>query len=157
MAGRTLRIVPGEIRHGLYIAEHMRERDKAEIWAASHHTPEQGVLGSFKTSTSVWAGIMGDEVFCMFGVGPANILSGRGSPWLLGTDSIEKYALSFLRHCSWAVDAMHSSYPYLQNWVDVRNTTSINWLKWLGFTIHDPKPFGAEGMLYHRFSKELAR
>jgi len=44
-----------------------------------------------------------------------------------------------------------AGYSHLENWVDARNTKAINWLRWLGFTVHDPVPFGVAGLPFHRF------
>ncbi len=74
----------------------------------------------------------------MFGVGDLNILAGVGAPWLLGTDAVEKHGPAFLRRSRNFRDQLLTRYSVLRNFVDDRNTVSIRWLRWLGFTLLDP-------------------
>lgn len=90
---------------------------------------------------------------CMFGVTPIDILGGVGSPWLLGTDEVKKYANTFLRLNKSYVAKMLELFPYLQNYVDTRNEISIRWLKWLGFKFGpEPIPYGIWNLPFFRFS-----
>lgn len=115
------------------LAERMRPADRDEVWAAHGHTPEQALQVSLDASTMAWTGLVDGEPVCMFGVGPISILGGRGAPWLLGTDKIERWPRTFLRRCRRCVKAMLTVYPTLENFVDDRNEVSKRWLRWLGF------------------------
>ena len=88
---------------------------------------------------------------CIFGLSPACIVLGQGSPWLLGTDEVERYAFAFLRRNKAMVRRWLDITPVLENWVDARNHGSIRWLRWLNFTIHAPSPYGRMGLPFHRF------
>lgn len=74
----------------------------------------------------------------MFGIGDLNILAGVGAPWLLGTNELEANARDFLRMSRDFKDQLLRRYSILRNFVDVRNTASIRWLEWLGFSLLDP-------------------
>ena len=87
-----------------------------------------------------------------------DILSGKGSPWLLGTNEIGRYALTFLRANKKYVRRMLEFYPHLENYVDARNTTSIQWLKWLGFEFDLlPVPYGVWKMPFFRFEMKAKK
>ena len=46
---------------------------------------------------------------------------------------------------------MHEVHPVLRNVVDARNTVSIRWLEWLGFTLGTPQPMGVCGLPFIPF------
>ena len=47
---------------------------------------------------------------------------------------------------------MLAVFPRLMNVVDVRNGTSIAWLRRAGFTIHPATPVGVKGEPFHLFT-----
>ena len=63
--------------------------------------------------------------------------NGNGIPWLLSTEYLyswkRKNLRSFLKSTKSWIEHMGEMYPFLHNYVDTRNTESINWLKHLGF------------------------
>ncbi len=152
MSKRTkYEIVPATILHGAHLACNMREADRQEVWAAGHYTPADAVCLSLEASRDATTGLADGRVVCMFGVGPAAIISTTGIPWLLTTDGVERHARAFLKRNKAVVAAMRAKYPLLRNYVDERNTVAIKWLKWLGFEILPAEPFGMEGLPFHPF------
>ena len=148
-------IVPAHTDHIFWIANNMRQADRDEIAAAAGKGPWAALRDSLHLSVAAWTGLVDDEPICMFGVVPLDILGGVGSPWLLGTDEIEKHAISFLRLNKQYVKEMLEYFPYLVNFVDARNKMSIQWLKWLGFKFDSsPIPYGIWNLPFYRFSKE---
>jgi len=88
--------------------------------------------------------------FMMSGVVPAN--EGAGAVWMLSTDAIEDYAVSFLRQCKGVLAEWNRIYPVLFNYVDARNELHVKWLKWMGFTfIKRHEHFGVEGVPFYEF------
>jgi hypothetical protein len=71
-------------------------------------------------------------------------------PWACFTTAIDKYPIPFLRG---AMAWMRGVDGLLMNYVDARNDATIRWLKWLGFTVDDPEPYGINGEPFHRFWK----
>ena len=49
------------------------------------------------------------------------------------------------------VDGWRQEFPYMFNYVDVRHKEAIRWLKWLGFTLNEPTPYGPFGLPFHKF------
>lgn len=101
-------------------------------------------------STAVWVADDGEPV-ALFGVGALSLLQGVGTPWLLGTDRMWRHPRTLVVEGRRYLSTMRSLYPHLVNYVDARNDASIRWLKRLGFTLHDPAPYGAMGLPFHKF------
>ena len=151
-------VVPATLDHAAYIASHMRKADLEEVAAASGRGPFAALRDSLKVASLSWTGMVNDVPACMFGVGVIDILGGIGSPWLLGTDLVERNAVAFLRRSKGCVEQMTGLFPYLYNYVDARNTLSIKWLRWLGFEMaRAPVPYGIWGMPFYCFSLQANR
>ena len=116
----------------------MRQADRDEVFAASGKSPAEALAYSLRKSAMAHTALIDGRPEVMFGVGDLNVLAGVGAPWLLGTDEVEKHAVAFLRgSVEWKLKLL-ARYSVLRNFVDDRNTASIRWLKWLGFTLSDP-------------------
>ena len=146
------RIEPATPEHVAEMSPNIRQADRDEVAASSNRTPEQALYEGLKRSDGyAWAGIADGEVVCIFGIAPMNILSDVGVPWMLGTPMIEKYATVFLKRSKKYVRGMCIMYPKLMNYVDDRNDVAKQWLQWLGFTLHEPEPYGVNGLPFRRF------
>lgn len=146
-----LATVPATVDHVEDLAPRLRRADCAEIWATGRYSPREALHMSLRNSRASVAALADGVPFAIFGVAPRSALSETGIPWLLGSDDIEQHRRAFLRHGRVFVAAMLDMYPHLENYVDARNTTSIEWLKWLGFDILPATPFGVYRMLFHKF------
>ncbi len=153
---RYAQVIPATEAHVAIVAAGMRQADRDEIWASHRWTPQYALDRSLRNSTYAWAAVIEGEVVCMFGVAARSVLTGEGSPWMLGTDGIVRHASKFLRDCRECLDAMHSVYPLLTNYVDDRNVASKRWLGWLGFKLDEPEPYGAEKRPFRRFERGLS-
>ncbi len=147
-------LVDATLEHAERIADLMRPDDVREIWAAKKTTPRQAIITSFILSNYPKTIMIDDEPVAMFGVTGESVLSGTGTPWMLGTGEIEKISIRFLRGSKNGIKEILSGYRILENYVDARNTVSIQWLKWLGFDIMAAEPYGAFGLPFHRFYME---
>ena len=137
------------------LVRNMREHDIQEVNAATHMGLRNAVQTSVIMSTYSKTGLVNDELVCMWGVCPISLLSGSGSPWMLGTDLITEKQRIFLRRSKpWLAD-IRKDYRYLENFVDARNTMSIKWLKWLGFEMDEAEPYGIHGEPFHKFTMEI--
>ncbi|MWF13611.1 hypothetical protein [Escherichia coli] len=149
-----VQIVPATAAHIAEMLPHVRQADVAEFLAINGSTPEQVLTVGLKISTFSCAGLINGRVVTIFGVAPGSMIGGTGTPWLVGTDALEKYQRTFLRRCRKVVNAMLIVYPYLENYVDERNHVAKAWLHWLGFRLEDAAPFGVAGLKFHRFHME---
>lgn len=134
-----------------YVAKHMRLADIEEA-AACGDTPEAALLYGFYNSAECYAGLIDREPICIFG-----ITLEEGSmvaiPWLLGTDGIDRNRKAFMRESRLLFTEFSARYRCMRNWVDVRNVKSISWLKWLGFQVGEPEPYGPYEMMFCLFWK----
>ena len=137
------------------LVRNMREHDIQEVNAATHMGLRNAVQTSVIMSTYSKTGLVNDELVCMWGVCPISLLSGSGSPWMLGTDLITEKQRIFLRRSKPWLDDIRKDYRYLENFVDARNTMSIKWLKWLGFEMDEAEPYGIHGEPFHKFTMEI--
>ncbi len=133
------------------LSETMRECDRQEVYAASGHTPLDGLRHSVSVTHGAKAGLVDDELVAIFGTAPVCVLGNVGVPWLLGADCVAKHAVPFLRLSRQYIAYVGRRYSVLTNHVDARNTTSIDWLEWLGFELFEAEPFGPFHLPFHRF------
>jgi hypothetical protein len=133
----------------LLLAKTLREEDKVELTHALGLSPEQSLLYSYTASDNSYTAWLGDEIILMFGVG--GIPGQYGSPWMLASDLLMSVKMTFIKQCRPYVEALADSYGYLENYVWAGNTGHIRWLKWLGFHICEPEPYGINGEPFHRF------
>lgn len=145
-------IVPAHKDHLFWLANHMSEEDRAEC-AAMGLGPFRALELGLQHSVAAWAGIKVPEYrpLCMFGVMPLDgVLSGMGSPWFLSTPELKKYAIRFLKDCDEYVERMLNIFPVLVEMIDARHIRGIKWVRWLGFELTGPEPWGPFGMPHYR-------
>lgn len=145
-------IIPMEGAHALQLAANMRSADVAEVWASTHLSPAEALSRAMRYTKRPMVGVADDTVLCGFGVGSRSPFSVVGVPWMLSAHAIEDHAVAFLRGSIGVVESWRRAFPVLENYVDARNTLAIRWLRWLGFVLDAPKPYGPDGKLFHRFA-----
>lgn len=134
-----------------HIAANMRDEDRREVWASSNSTPYEALFNGWNASHLVTVVTVNNIPCVMLGLVKRDVLSGHGVPWLLGTEGALKHRRQFLKLSPPVIEEMLNVCPVLYNYVHVENTLSIVWLRWLGFTIMNPEPYGANGELFHKF------
>jgi hypothetical protein len=145
-----------EVKEGdiAVLVRNMREADKDEVNAATRMGLRNAVSSSVTMSSYAKTGLVDGALVCMWGVCPISLISKKGTPWMLGTDLIKKKQKIFLKRSKPWLEDIKKDYNYLENYVDARNTLSIKWLKWLGFKVEDPIPYGVNGEPFHKFTME---
>lgn len=135
-----------------HVAENMRDCDKFEVWQSHNHTPYEALRYSVDCSHYAMVATDGKDIpYCMFGVAAITPLSICGSPWMLGTTDIVEHRAEFLKWSRVYIKEMKQMHPRLENYVHAENHLSIDWLKWSGFFIDKPAPYGKENDLFRRF------
>jgi len=132
------------------LAATIRATDRRELQATSGSTPLDAITRCVEASDHVWAGEIGGQVAFIGGVSPAN-LGGKRAPWLIGSHVLDLNPAVFIRYCVEKMPEVRAAYPWLENYVDARADHTIRWLKWLGFTVEDPVPYGILRRPFHRF------
>lgn len=148
-----VRIIPATTEHAQHIADNVRPEDRAEIWAACLQKPLPAMEAGMKFGEA-HTGIIDDVPVCMWGVIEESMIGNVGTPWMVASKDIDSQAKVFLRHCRAPVMEIFGRYDRLENYVDARNGRSIMWLRWLGFKIEEPEPYGILNLPFHKFHKE---
>lgn len=111
-----------------YVCLHMRQADRAEIWASHRRTLKQASIVCGNANPFI---VLVDGVPCIiFGCF-------SGTPWLLATPLIQTIGVRFIRGSKAIVEEWLERYKTLENYVHVNNSISIQWLKWLGFSFKE--------------------
>lgn len=146
-------IVPATLEHALQLAPRLRKGDRQEIAASSGGDPENILVLSLAMSgNTAWTYLRNGKVMAMFGAAPHPGQQGVGIPWLLAAPGAQKNKTYFLKRSRQYIAALFEEFHYLENWVDCRNTVSIQWLSWLGFALAEVNPyFGVQRLPFIRF------
>lgn len=150
----NVEVVPAQYWHADAIAANPREADVAELYAQAHVSPEQAMTLGLRLARNARTGFVDGEAVCMFGVTPYSILRGWGNPWMVGSRALERMSVrkALLRHARAELADMQATYSLLFNFVDDRNERAHHWLRWLGFTLSDPMPYGPDGLPFRFFN-----
>lgn len=136
------------------VAENMRESDVREIWASHHHTPDLALEIGIKNSLICFTIEYKNYPVAMFGLYAESLLGNRGVIWFLGTNKLNRMKSTFVRSSKKFIKYLLSWYPYLYNYVDVRNQDSIKWLLSCGAKLRPPVRFGKDQEWFQYFSFE---
>ncbi|MGU3629837.1 hypothetical protein [Comamonas sp. C24C] len=129
----------------------MREADRAEVEACSGPDVLAAISASIARTGEPFAVESDGQLLAVGGVVPISLLSGQGSPWLLGTTALDLFPGRLTRGAKTYLSRMQTEYPHLLNYVDARNVRSVRWLRRLGFTVHPAEPYGIAGLPFHLF------
>lgn len=111
----------------------LRKMDAIEAEAVTGLPPIQSLFFAIKCSSEVHVIDYNGDIIGVFGVAPG--VGGRGVPWLLATEALDKVQYRFARQSIDVIRYWLDTYPQLVNFVAKENAPSIKWLEWLGFTI----------------------
>lgn len=136
------------------LAGRLRRTDVEEIWASHTLTSWEALHESIVNATMALSITNHGSVVGVFGIRAESILGKKATIWFLASDDLDKIKYRFLRHSKGFVGMFLCFYPYLFNYVDVRNKPSIDWLRFCGATIEEPKPYGDMRLPFHYFHFE---
>lgn len=139
-------------------AKPFRRVDVRECGAHSGRTPQESVRIGFEKSVMCWVITLNESPIGAIGVvRNGALVNGTGIPWLLGTKELglnSAVKRAWIKRSSEFLDLMFTVFSKLENMEDLRNKVSLRWLKWLGFTLDEPKPYGKRKLLFVRFSMD---
>lgn len=143
-----IEVVPAKPYHIGAIAHRMREIDQLECRIMGH-SPKAALRTGLMASVIAWTAKVDGRPEAMFGVTPASMIEGRGTPWMLMTDLAGEKHATIWRFSKIYLAAMHRHFTILENWVHADNDRTIRWLSRLGFAVgqvdvirgHPMRPF----------------
>lgn len=146
---------PAVLADAQFLRGKLRVADYAEVKAVAGENADDSLMRCFDVSRAVWVGCVHEQPILIFGVASYSRMNFVGSPWLLGTDEVEKIGIAVVRRSRHYVRQMLQFYPMLENYTDDRHTAAHKWLRWCGFELEEPAPFGVEGIPFRRFHLEM--
>lgn len=131
--------------HVPLVAARMREADRAEVRASGGYGPEEALRTSLEQSEFARTVFVGKEAMAMFGI----VMVGEWAvPWLLTTDVVCRYPLTFWNASKVIFRELRDAYPAMVQFIDARHVSALSWARRLGFTVREPEPFGIEGRAF---------
>lgn len=133
----------------LHIADNLRSDDLQEL-LLSYSCPAHDVVFESWSQSNIVRGMATDdgEPCGLCGVVGQRI-------WMLGTDRLTETRKGRWQLCvegrKWVDSCLEELQAPLFNQVYSKNTESIRWLKYLGFTIDTPRPYGPSAALFCDF------
>lgn len=155
--GDIVLLAPGEAEVD-ELDRDMRAADRAEIVAASGPDTRRTIERAVRLSPEPIAirETRTGDLLCILGTVPLSAVTGRGCPWMLGTDGLDRHPRTLMRVARRYFDEVARVYSVLENYVDARHTASITLLEWLGCSFDPPAPFGQAGLPFMRFERRSA-
>lgn len=144
-------ITESDLSHAQFLADHIREEDRLELDYAFGEEPYEAIANGINNSDECYTVMVDDNPALIFGIRSNSIVSYNGVIWMLSTDLIHDVGFRFVRNSKRVVKILMQNKKRACNYVWSGNTISITWLKWLGFNIHPPAPYGKQGKLFHYF------
>jgi hypothetical protein len=151
MGTRRFDVVEAKLKHVASLQGRLRRSDLQEIEASSGRDPDAALLRSWKLSEMRHAFLLNGEVIAVFGCSRLSMLSDTGSPWLLGSEELNRVGIEVGKRSRQYIMEMRKRFGLLENYIDARQKISLRWLKWCAFEIDAAKPYGVLGLNFHRF------
>lgn len=140
---------PAHPDDAVYLAPSLRDSDRQEV-AATHVNVEHAVRFAIQFSPICDIAELNGLPAVVLGCGERDG-GAVGVPWLLATNAVRPLPGALTKLGQAYVKRFLARWPTLMNHVDARNTASIEWLRFLGFEIREPIPFGLRGEPFHPF------
>jgi hypothetical protein len=138
------------------IAPFMRQQDVEEVRVSHGVTPHEALSIGLECSDTCRVGVSNGVPVVMYGVSPHTLLGENGTIWLLGTDEAALNWKPFMRVYREEISIITQGFKHVENWVDRRNTVSLRWLRWMGFSVEDtPQPYGIYQMPFYHFTRDI--
>jgi len=153
----TPKIVPATMDHAHFVAENLCDADRAELQASSTKSAHESLIFSLINSIEPMTAMVDDEPILIFGAAAVSSIAPVGHPWMLTTKRAHDYPVWLGKTSKKLFLGVCSPFSYVFNYVDSRHTTAVKWLKWLGFNVLDPEPWGPIGVPFHKFEMHIQR
>jgi hypothetical protein len=143
--------VPATMAMAEDLSTRLRLADRQEIEAASGMDPAQALIWSVRESKRSDAWMVDGRAAAIAGVATHRQDPSIGLVWMLGSDDADRFPKRLLSGNKQYVKELLKDYRMLSNYVDKRNVKAQRWLKWLGFSLGEPEPFGVSRLPFKPF------
>lgn len=133
----------------VYVANNLRADDRREVQEGHGLDPLVALPTACQHDSSVYFTVPNGEIAGIAGIGEA------GTIWMLTTDAIHKYPITFAREAKRFIDARTE--PLLWNIVDKRNTVHLKLLQFLGFRFLRELTYGPNQLTFIEFCRVCSR
>jgi hypothetical protein len=138
------------------VSVNLRTEDFDEVFALTGKSPHLALMEDWEMSSRRWIIFNKNaQAVAVLGIRPSYQFSDDGSPWLLGTEGLNKISKFFLKISNPIIEEMSRGFRTLSNYIDARYVKTVRWMKWLGFTIEEAEPFGELGLPFHNVHMEI--
>lgn len=103
---------------------------------------EKGMEFCYLMSVAIWAGVIDNELACLWGLVPPSLMSNQAYLWLYTTDVIKEHQFVLVRHSQRVMEDLLKEYPSIVGHATVGDKKAIRWLKWLGAEFGYPQGTG---------------
>lgn len=132
-----------------YVAHHLRKEDAVEVWLSHRVRGPEAVMSSWADS-DICACIEAEDGTP---VGLTGVVGDR--IWMLGTEDLTATKERRLHLCTkgrgWVQHCVETVGRPIGNYVYAKNRRSIRWLRFLGFEVGTPQPYGPSCELFRPF------
>ncbi len=151
----TYYVAPTTAPHVAQLLSDVRKEDAAEAWGAAHWMPYDALRHCIESTEHVFSGMVDDIPLCIFGIAPRSLISTTGVPWMISSNALTKHSFAWARRNREVFAAFSAGWERLENHVDSRYQKAVRWAEWLGFEVEDARPYGLDGILFHKITMEL--
>jgi hypothetical protein len=139
---------PATADDAAFIAAHLKQSDRDEVLAL-YGEVERPIMLAYSMSQKVHTWVIDGEPAAIFGVTPDHENS-FGYIWSLSTPKVHSKWREVHRTMPIILDYLSEGFDAIGNIKDIRNTTSIRWLRSLGFTFINTFT-SPDGLVLHEF------
>lgn len=130
----AVELVRAHAGHVGTIAARMRNIDRMETEAFGR-SPKQALRLGIRGSTIALTAKVDGRPEAMMGLVPVDLLSGKGTPWFLGTDEVYRHGREMIAWGPQILAQMLAVTPHLENHVASINSKAIRLLRAWGFAV----------------------
>jgi hypothetical protein len=145
----VIEIVSATLAHAEAIE--LRSGDAREI-AALGFSKDEALARSMARSLWTDAYLIDGEVAAILGLALPSMTGRLASLWLVTGVPVDRNRKAFLRLCRARLAEVRRHWPVLVDYVHAEYAEAHRWLRWLGFTIGPPEPYGRLGAPFCRAS-----
>lgn len=151
----AVHLIPASLLHVGPIASNIRPIDRAECEALGR-TPKEALRSGLRCSLSAYTAMEGGRPLAMLGVVPIDLMNGRGTVWMLGTERVFRHGRALLGFGPIVLADWLTTFTTLDNIISADNHRAIRVLRRWGFDISDrPQVHGGVTFLPFRMERAI--